>query len=409
MVEEARARRAPSEQWVDLFARYYTPFMMILAALVAVIPPLVFGASWTRWFYDGLVLLVIACPCALVISTPVTVVAGLARAARAGVLIKGGVHLETPARLRALALDKTGTLTHGRPEVQQVIPLNGHTESELVALAAGLEAFSEHPLARAIRRRAERDGIAAERFSDFREIKGRGAEAARQGVVFWIGSHRLLHERGLETPEIHARAGALEDAGHSVVALGNERHVCGLLSVADRLRPEAFQAVLDLKRRGIRSLVMLTGDNEGTARRIAEAVGISDFRAELLPEEKVRAMEALVRAAGTAGMVGDGVNDAPALAAASVGIAMGAAGSDAAIETADIALMSDDLARLPWLILHSRRTLRVIRQNTAFALGTKLVFVSLAAAGAATLWMAIAADMGASLLVILNGLRVLRD
>jgi len=410
LVEEAQSRRAPSEQWVEKFARYYTPAMMALAAAVVVVPPLFFSAPWMQWVYRGLVILVIACPCALVISTPVSIVSGLTAAARNGVLIKGGMYLEAAGRLRALALDKTGTLTYGHPEVQQVIPFNSHTPKELLERAAALEAQSEHPLARAILRKAEAEGVVVGvRVEGFRAIKGKGAQAEIDGKAFWIGSHRLMDEKGQETPEVHEKAEELEGAGHSVVAVGNDRHVCGLISVADGLRENAPEAVQVMRRLGLRKVVMLTGDNQGTARAVAAAAGVEDFRAELLPEDKVEAVESLVSEFGQVAMVGDGVNDAPAMAVATFGIAMGAMGTDAAIETADIALMADDLARLPWLIRHSRRTLGTIKQNIFFALGLKIVFIALALFGLASLWMAIAADMGASLLVIFNGLRLLRD
>jgi Cd2+/Zn2+-exporting ATPase len=407
MVEEAQSRRAPSEQWVERFARYYTPLMMGLSVLVMIVPPLVFGGAWGTWFYQGLVLLVIACPCALVISTPVSIVAGLSSAARAGVLIKGGVFLETPAYLKAIALDKTGTLTRGEPEVQSVIPLSGHSALELLERAAALESQSEHPLAKAILQRANADGARFSPAEQFQAIKGKGARGYIDGRQYWIGSHRFLHELHHEEERVHVEAQRLEDAGHSVVIVGNDTHVCGLISVADAVRPEAKDIVFALKDAGIQKVVMLTGDNNGTAEAIAQAVGVDDVEAELLPEDKVDAVRRLVNTFGSVAMVGDGINDAPALAAASVGIAMGAAGTDAALETADIALMSDDLSKLPWLIKHSKRTLRIVRQNIIFALGLKAVFIILSLAGAATLWMAIAADMGASLLVILNGLRLL--
>jgi len=406
MVEEAQTRRAPSEQWVERFARYYTPLMMLLALSICVVPPLL-GGPWNAWFYQALVILVIACPCALVISTPVTIVAGLTSAARAGVLIKGGVYLEAPAALRAVALDKTGTLTHGRPEVQRIVPLTGHTEAELLERAAAVESRSEHPLARAIVSRAQHDGVAYIPAESYQAIQGKGAEAMLEGRVFWLGSHRFAHEMAEEDPKVHQEALAMEDAGHSVVFVGNDDHVCGFISVADAVRPEAAPAVEALKQAGIARTVLLTGDNEGTARAVADAAGVDDCRPELLPEDKLAAVEALGREFGPVAMVGDGVNDAPAMAAASLGIAMGAAGTDAAIECADIALMSDDLNKLAWLVRHSRRTVRVIKQNIAFALGLKLAFIIMALFGAATLWMAIAADMGASLLVIFNGLRLL--
>ena len=406
LVEEAQARRSPSERWVDRFARVYTPVVIALALAVFLIPPLMTGASWSDWLYRALVLLVIACPCALVISTPVSVVASLAAAARSGVLIKGGAFIEAPAGLRALAFDKTGTLSEGRFAVVEVVPLDGHDEAELLERAAALEARSEHPLARAVVAHAEEQGVAFEAAEGFRSLEGRGATGRVGGEPYWVGSHRYLEERGQETAEVHERLEAMSGAGRTVVVVGNDRHVCGLLGVADAVRPEAAAVVSELRRLGV-AVVMLTGDNQETARAVAEATGIEEVRAELLPEDKVAAVEELVRSYGEVAMVGDGVNDAPALARSSLGIAMGAAGSDAAIETADIALMSDDLQRLPWLIRHSRRTLRAIRQNIAFALGVKAAVFALAVAGIATLWLAIAADMGASLLVIGNGLRLL--
>ena len=408
MVEEAESRRAPAEQWVEKFARYYTPAMMILAALMVVGPPLLGMGELTDWFYRGLVVLVIACPCALVISTPVSVVAGLTTAARHGVLIKGGVYLEAASRVRALALDKTGTLTRGSPEVQEIVPMSDHTPEELLATAAALEAHSEHPLARAILRRAEQEGVEPPQAEEFRAIKGKGAEARIGQKKFWIGSHRLMDEKGEETPQVHNKAEELEDAGHSVVALGNEEHVCGLISVADGLREGVGGVIRDLHDAGVRHITMLTGDNEGTARAVARAAGVENFRAELLPEDKVEEVEGLVEEYGHVAMVGDGINDAPAMARAGFGVAMGAMGTDAAIETADVALMADDLTKLPWLIQHSHRTLNTVKQNIIFALGVKGLFILLALMGVATLWMAIGADMGASLLVIFNGLRLLR-
>ncbi|MEI8173918.1 MAG: heavy metal translocating P-type ATPase [Deltaproteobacteria bacterium] len=407
MVEEAQSRRSPSEQWVDKFARYYTPAMILLAIAIAVIPPLVYGGGWTQWFYESLVILVIACPCALVISTPVSIVAALASAARAGVLIKGGAFLEEAGRLKVIALDKTGTITHGRPEVQRIIPLNGHTEEELLDRAASLELHSSHPLARSIVRKAEQVGRTITPAENYREFKGRGAQGSINGRTFWVGSHRMLHEKQMENDELHGNIDALEDFGHSVVVVGNDDHVCGFISVADSLRDNARSIVADLKNAGVEKVLVLTGDNQGTARAISEKIGADEFHAELLPEDKLTAIEEAKRRYGTVAMVGDGINDAPALAAANIGIAMGAAGTDAAMETADIVLMSDDLSRLPWLIHHGRRALGVIRQNIGFALSIKVLFMGLALANIATLWMAIAADMGASLLVIMNALRLL--
>jgi len=407
LVEEAQTRRAPSERWVERFARVYTPAVMALAALVLVVPPLAFGAAWAVWVYRALVLLVIACPCALVISTPVSIVAALTAAAHRGVLIKGGLFVELPASLRAIALDKTGTLTEGRPAVVEVVPLGGHSEEELLARVAALEARSEHPLARAILAHAKQRGIEFEPATDFQILQGRGASGRFGGRDYWLGSHRLVEERGQEDAALHARLEAMEAAGQSVVVVGTGEHVCGLVAVADPVRPASREAVAALHREGIVSVVMLTGDNAGTAQAVAAATGIDEVRAELLPAEKVAAVDELLARYGAVAMVGDGVNDAPAMARATLSIAMGAAGSDAAIEAADVALMTDDVARLPWLVRHSRRTLRIIRQNIVFALGVKAVFVVLTFAGFASLWAAIAADMGASLLVIANGLRLL--
>lgn len=408
LVEEAQSRRAPSQQWVEKFAKVYTPIMICVAILVSVGIPLILGGEWAQWFYRALVILVIACPCALVISTPVSIVSGLTAAARAGVLIKGGMFLEMPGKLAALALDKTGTLTYGRPKVQKVIPLNGHTEEELLQRAASLEAPSEHPLARAILKYAEEKEAFAQRAENFQVIKGKGAEGTYQGKRYWIGSHRFMHQMKQETEEIHQMALELEDAGHSIIAIGNDHHVCGLISVSDEPRKGVFETVRAIKESGVEKVVMLTGDNQPAAQAIGRVTGVDEVRAELLPEDKVHAVECLKEKWKSVAMIGDGVNDAPAMAAASFGIAMGAMGTDAAIETADIALMADDLSKVPWLIKHSRRTVQIIQQNITFALGVKAIFLGLAVIGYASLWMAIAADTGASLLVVFNGLRLLK-
>jgi Zn2+/Cd2+-exporting ATPase len=408
MVSEAQSRRSRSEQWVERFAQVYTPVVLGLSLAFFVIPPLLFGGSWSEWFYRALVLLVIACPCALVISTPVSVVAAIAAAARQGVLIKGGAYVESPGRLRAIAFDKTGTLTEGKPTVVAVIPLDGHTESELLERIASLEARSEHPLGKAILAYAQERNVPLRPVEDYQIIPGMGAIARFDGRTYWLGSHRYLEERGQETEEVHAKLEAMSQGGVTVVIVGNERHVCGYVALADRVRPSALKAVETLRALGIESIVMLTGDNTPTAKAIAQASGVDDVRADLLPADKVTAIENLVSKYGSVAMVGDGVNDAPAMARSSLGIAMGAAGSDAALETADIALMSDDLTRIPWLVAHSRRTLGIIRMNIALSLSIKVIFVALTFFGFASLWAAIAADMGASLLVIFNGLRLLK-
>lgn len=407
MVGDAQSRRSPSEQWVETFARFYTPAVMFLALAVVLIPPLLLDGFWSKWFYEGLVLLVIACPCALVISTPVSIVSALACAARHGVLIKGGVFVELPARLKAIAMDKTGTLTMGHPEVKQVVPLSGHTDKELIEIAAAIESQSEHPLAHAVIGYANSLNIRPKPAVSFQVLKGKGATAMLDSVPVWIGSHRYLEERGQETGEMHSALEDLSSAGTSVLIVGNNEHVCGFISVADAIRPNAKAAVNDLKAAGIEHVIMLTGDNRPTAEVVAQQTNVDETRAELLPEDKVSVVEELVDKYRSVAMVGDGVNDAPAMARATLGIAMGAAGTDAAIETADIALMSDDLSRLPWLVRHSRRTLTVIKQNIVASLTVKAIFVALAFSGHASLWAAIAADTGMALLVVLNALRLL--
>jgi Zn2+/Cd2+-exporting ATPase len=408
LVNEAQQKRAPSEQWVDRFARYYTPAVMMLAIALLLVPPLVLQQPFSQWVYRALVLLVIACPCALVISTPVSVVAALAAAARNGVLVKGGAYIELPGRLRAVAMDKTGTLTEGKPSVVQVVGMNGHTNAELVERAAAMEAHSDHPLARAILDYAQREGVAFRPADDFRILPGKGATARLDGREYWLGSHRFLEERGQETPSVHDELEALARTGRTVVVIGSDKHVCGFLALADQIRPESCQSIQELRNAGVEHVVMLTGDNEGTARAIAEQAGVTEFRAELLPQDKMSAVERLVNEYGAVAMIGDGINDAPAMSRATLGIAMGAAGSDTAIEAADIALMSDDLAKVPWLIQHSRRMLTIIRTNIVLSLAVKAVFVILTLFGHASLWAAITADMGVSLLVIFNALRLLR-
>lgn len=408
LVRDAQAKRSPAEQWVERFARIYTPAVMLAAVLVLLVPPLLFAQAWDVWVYRALVLLVIACPCALVISTPVSVVAALAAAARNGVLVKGGAFVEAPAKLRAVALDKTGTLTAGTPQVVELVPLNGHTVEELLDRAASLEGNSAHPLARAVVAAAKARGLTPTPATDLQTVQGKGLTGKVGGRDFWLGSHRYLEERRQETPDVHAKLEALAAAGRTVVVVGNAEHVCGLIALADTLRPEAVEAVGELKRLGVERVVMLTGDNRGTAEAVGKAAGVDEVRAELLPEQKVAEVERLVAEYKSVAMVGDGINDAPALGRATVGVAMGVAGTDAAIETADVALMSDDLRKLPWLIRHARRTLSVIRQNITVSLAAKAAFVLLTLAGVSSMWVAVAADTGVSLLVVANALRLLR-
>jgi len=409
LVEEAQARRAPVERWVDRFARVYTPVVVGLAALIAVAPPLLFSVPWETSIYRALVLLVISCPCALVISTPVTLAAALTAAAHRGVLVKGAEHLEVASRVRSLALDKTGTLTYGEPEIVDLVTLADHSEREVLERASAIESSSEHPLARAILRRSRALGIEIPRAEGFRIEPGLGASASFQGRNFWVGGRKLLEQRGQGSPEVTTILDRFEQAGRTVVLVGNDHHVCGALAVADRVRAETVEALRAVRAEGIEHVVMLTGDHRATAEAIAGASGILEVLPDLLPEQKVSAVRDLVAQYGVVAMVGDGVNDAPALAQASLGIAMGGTGTDVALETADVVLMHDDLREVAWLIRHARRTFGVVRMNLALSLVVKLVFLALALPGLATLWMAIAADMGASLAVIGNGLRLLRD
>jgi len=408
LIEEAQAARAPSQAFVDRFARIYTPVVLVLALIIATVPPLMLEAPFSDWFYRALVLLVIACPCALVISTPVAIVSGLARGARAGVLIKGGMHLENAGRLRALAIDKTGTLTEGSPKVQTVIPLNETPEQELLRIAASLESRSEHPLALAIRDHAQQAGIESAEVEGFQALSGLGVEGRIEGVTYLLGNHRLIEERGICIPEVESRLEDWEHQGRTVVIIASNKQVLGMISIADSIRSEAQSAMAALKQLGIEEITMLTGDNQGTARAIAQSLDIDGTQAELMPVDKVQAVQDLVQRYEHVGMVGDGINDAPAMAVSTTGIAMGAAGTDAALETADLVLMGDDLSRLPFAIRLSRATLRSIRQNIILAVGLKVIFLALAIPGYATLWMAVFADMGASLLVIANSLRLLR-
>jgi len=408
MVGEAHSRRANVEQWVAKFARIYTPIVMVLAIAIALLPPLLAGGAWDYWFYNALVLLVIACPCALVISTPVSIVAALASSARNGVLIKGGAYVEAPGRTTALAMDKTGTITEGEPEVASVHPLGGTTEGELLEVAAALEARSSHPLARAILARAQIAGIGGDAAEDTRTVPGRGVEGSFGDRSVWLGSDRFAAEKGIDGSLPESLRERIEGAGSTLVAVGDGTKLLGVLELRDRIRADARGIVARLHAQGVKSIIMLTGDNERTARAVAAEVGIDEVRAELLPDQKVEAIEELVESHDMVAMIGDGVNDAPAMARAHFGIAMGAIGSDAAVETADIALMTDDIGKVPWLIGHSRRTMWIIRQNIGMSLATKAVFVVLTAFGMASMWGAIAADVGVSMLVVMNALRLLK-
>ncbi|MFQ5881746.1 MAG: heavy metal translocating P-type ATPase [Candidatus Methylomirabilales bacterium] len=433
LMEEAQAQKAPSQRFVDQFAKYYTPSVIAGAVLIATVPVLFFAQPFHPWFYRALVLLVISCPCALVISTPVTIVSGLAAAARNGVLIKGGRYLEGIGGLRAIAFDKTGTLTQGLPAVTDLLAVRGPTSNvqsqktsssaatsdighrtlgpqqrELLRIAAAIEARSEHHLGQAILQKARELQIGWPEVEEFLAQTGRGAQARVEGRTYFIGNHRFAEEVGFCRPEVEGKLAELEREGKSTVILGTAREAVGIIAIADQIREQVPEVIQAIRTAGVRKLVMLTGDNRGTTEAVATRLGIDEYLAELLPEDKVEKVRQMSRRYGDVAMVGDGVNDAPALAAASIGIAMGAAGTDQALETADVALMADDLTKLPFTISLGRRAVRIIMQNIGLSLAVKALFLALAIPGYATLWMAVGADMGASLVVISNGLRLLR-
>lgn len=409
LVEEAQAERAPSQAFVDKFAKYYTPAIVILAALIAVLPPL-FGGDWSEWIYQGLAILVVGCPCALVVSTPVAVVTAIGNAAKNGVLIKGGIHLEETGHLKAIAFDKTGTLTKGIPAVTDIVTFDGN-ENELLTITAAIENGSQHPLASAIMRKAEENGLNFKGIvvEEFQSITGKGVKAQVNNEMYYVGSPNLFEEtlrNGIET-SITENITRMQTQGKTVMVLGTEKEILSLIAVADEMRESSKEVISKLNHMGVET-VMLTGDNQRTAEAIGKQVGVSDIKADLLPEDKLNFIKKLREKHQSVAMVGDGVNDAPALAASSVGVAMGGAGTDTALETADIALISDDLSKLPYTIKLSRKALVIIKQNITFSLAIKLVALLLVMPGWLTLWIAIFADMGATLLVTLNSLRLLR-
>ena len=409
-VEQAQGSRAPTQRFVDRFAAVYTPAVFAIAVAVAVLMPLLLGLSWQDAIYKALVLLVIACPCALVISTPVTVVSGLSAAARRGILVKGGVHLENARLLKAVALDKTGTLTEGRPvlvEFRVWGALDEGNEAGLKHLAASLAGRSDHPVSKAITAGLNQQAADIPEVHDFQALPGRGVRGRINGRNMQLGNHRLMHEAGLCGPNLEAALTEHENLGHSITLMADETRVLALFAVADTIKPSSVQAIAELKSLGVAS-VMLTGDNLATARAIASQAGIGDVRGNLLPEAKLDAIRQMQQRYGPTGMVGDGINDAPALAQADLGFAMGAAGTDTAMEAADVVIMNDNLQRVVEIIRLSRRTHSVLWQNITLALGIKAVFLLLAVFGTATMWMAVFADMGASLLVVANGMRLLR-
>ncbi|MBP3040737.1 heavy metal translocating P-type ATPase [Bacillaceae bacterium Marseille-Q3522] len=409
LVEEAQGERAASQAFVDQFAKFYTPVIMVIAALVAVVPPLFFGENWSSWIYQGLSVLVVGCPCALVISTPVSIVTAIGNAAKKGVLIKGGIYLEEMGALKAIAFDKTGTLTKGVPVVTDFQIVNKQTnEKELFVIIAALEYRSQHPLASAIMKKAEEINIS---YADvvvegFTSITGKGIKGDVNGTTYYVGSPKLFKEVFAEEQE--QIVAALQNQGKTAMMIGTEKEILAVIAVADEVRESSKEMIQKLHQLGIRKTIMLTGDNNGTANAIGAQVGVSDIQSELLPQDKLDYIKQMRSEYGKVAMVGDGVNDAPALAASTVGIAMGGAGTDTALETADVALMGDDLRKLPFTVKLSRKALNVIKQNISFSLGIKLLALLLVIPGWLTLWIAILADMGATLLVTLNGLRLLR-
>ncbi|MNX63924.1 putative cadmium-transporting ATPase [compost metagenome] len=406
-VEQAQGARAPTQRFVDSFSKIYTPAVFILALAVAVIPPMFMGALWFDWIYRALVLLVVACPCALVISTPVTIVSGLAAAARKGILVKGGVYLEGGYKLDYLALDKTGTITHGKPVQTDYLSLDPTADASAPAIAAALAGRSDHPVSLAIAKAAVDNQTATLIVDNFEALGGRGVRGEINGQLYHLGNHRLVEDLGLCSPALEEKLFALEKQGKSVVLLLDSSGPLALFAVADTVKVSSREAILQLHDLGIKTL-MLTGDNVHTAQAIAAQVGIDEAKGDLLPGDKLQAVEALYAQGHRVGMVGDGINDAPALARSEIGFAMAAAGTDTAIETADVALMDDDLRKIPAFIRLSRQTSSILKQNIALALVIKAIFLGVTFAGIATMWMAVFADMGVSLLVVFNGLRLLR-
>lgn len=406
LVEDAQAEKAPSQKFVDKFAKYYTPIIIVIAILVAIVPPL-FGGEWHTWIYQGLAVLVVGCPCALVVSTPVAIVTAIGNAARQGVLIKGGVHLEEMGRINAVAFDKTGTLTKGYPEVTDFI-MDKAAHDHILEAVAAVESMSQHPLARAIVTYAESKDIKKTEMINFHSVTGKGAHGEVGGSLIHVGSLNWAMELTEVPIDMKQRAEALQKEGKSVMAVLMDKTFQALIAVTDPLRDESKDVIRKLKNIGIRHTVMLTGDDRRTAETIASTAGVTDVRANLMPEDKLTAIKGLTVEYGRVAMVGDGINDAPALAASTIGIAMGGAGTDAALETADIALMADDLRQLPYTMKLSRKTLQIIKENIMFALGLKIVALLLIIPGWLTLWIAIFADMGATLLVVLNSLRLMR-
>ncbi|XKE96327.1 cadmium-translocating P-type ATPase [Metaplanococcus flavidus] len=413
LVEEAQGERAPSQAFVDKFAKYYTPIIMAVAALVAIVPPLLFDASWETWVYQGLAVLVVGCPCALVISTPISIVSAIGNAAKKGVLVKGGVYLEEMGAIKAIAFDKTGTLTKGVPVVTDFEVFNKSIdEKELLSIVTALEYRSQHPLASAIMKKADAENISYSSIlvEDFSSITGKGIKGTVEGITYYIGSPILFNELGAASADknMEQNVAALQNQGKTAMIIGTEQTILAVIAVADEVRESSKEVIQKLHQMGVKKTIMLTGDNKGTGYAIGQQIGVTEIQAELMPEDKLNFIKRLRAEYGNVAMIGDGVNDAPALAASTVGIAMGGAGTDTAMETADVVLMGDDLSKLPFTVKLSRKSLNIIKANIAFAIGIKAIALLLVIPGWLTLWIAIMSDMGATLLVALNSLRLMR-
>ena len=410
LVEEAQGERAPAQAFVDKFAKYYTPFIIIMALLIVVVPPLFFGGDWNKWLYQGLSILVVGCPCSLVISTPVSIVSAIGNAAKNGVLVKGGVYLEEIGHLRAIAFDKTGTLTKGKPVVTDFIATSSETDINYLSIISSLESLSQHPLASAILNEADKTNVDYKsiQIEDFQSITGKGLTGIHQNIRYYIGSPKLFSASVIEETAVKVQYRQFQEQGKTAMYFGTDEQILGVIAVADEVRDSSAAVISELHKLSIEHTIMLTGDNTKTAESIGKQLGVTGIKGDLMPQEKLDSIKALRTTYNKVAMVGDGINDAPALAASTVGIAMGGAGTDTALETADVALMGDDLQKLPFIVRLSRQTLKVIKQNITFSLGIKLLALLLVIPGWLTLWIAIVADMGATLLVTLNGLRLMK-
>ena len=410
LVEEAQGERAPAQAFVDKFAKYYTPFIIIMALMIVVVPPLFFGGDWNKWLYQGLSILVVGCPCSLVISTPVSIVSAIGNAAKNGVLVKGGVYLEEIGHLRAIAFDKTGTLTKGKPVVTDFIVTSSETDINYLSIISSLESLSQHPLASAILNEADKTNVDYKsiQIEDFQSITGKGLTGIYQNIRYYIGSPKLFSASVIEETAVKVQYRQFQEQGKTAMYFGTDEQILGVIAVADEVRDSSAAVISELHKLSIEHTIMLTGDNTKTAESIGRQLGVTEIKGDLMPQEKLDSIKALRTTYNKVAMVGDGINDAPALAASTVGIAMGGAGTDTALETADVALMGDDLQKLPFIVRLSRQTLKVIKQNITFSLGIKLLALLLVIPGWLTLWIAIVADMGATLLVTLNGLRLMK-